>query len=230
MREIRISPEVWAAIAERGHFGETEDDVLRRVFGLPQVQSAQSGRRGRGSKRYAVKKLRAKVESGHFVVTFEDGTEFVKPLPNHANKSAIRTLRDAAVEFALINGATAGQIAAVKKALTEAGYHLVRGAQELTMLRLTGRKLNDTLGIGAEHALYHRDGSWYDILERFPGALFDVGGYVVFKDKEAYEASPFLRHPEHPRADGRNGTLTVPDGISRIPGYVIDPRISALIA
>jgi len=35
MRTVRISDEVWAKIAERGKFGETEDDVLRRVFKLP---------------------------------------------------------------------------------------------------------------------------------------------------------------------------------------------------
>lgn len=34
MRTIRISEEVWNAIAERGKFGESEDDVLRRVFNI----------------------------------------------------------------------------------------------------------------------------------------------------------------------------------------------------
>jgi hypothetical protein len=35
-------------------------------------------------------------------------------------------VRDAAVQFAEENGATVGQVFAVKKALTEAGYHLVK--------------------------------------------------------------------------------------------------------
>jgi len=35
MRTIEISDEVWQAIADRGKFGETEEDVLRRVFRLP---------------------------------------------------------------------------------------------------------------------------------------------------------------------------------------------------
>ena len=34
MRTIRISEKVWDEIAKRGKFGETPDDVLRRVFNL----------------------------------------------------------------------------------------------------------------------------------------------------------------------------------------------------
>jgi hypothetical protein len=30
--EVHSSEEVWQAIAERGKFHETEDDVLRRIF------------------------------------------------------------------------------------------------------------------------------------------------------------------------------------------------------
>ena len=32
MRTIEVSDPVWQEIATRGKFGETEDDVLRRVF------------------------------------------------------------------------------------------------------------------------------------------------------------------------------------------------------
>ena len=34
MKTIRISEDVWNAMAERGKFGETPDDVLRRVFAI----------------------------------------------------------------------------------------------------------------------------------------------------------------------------------------------------
>jgi len=34
MRNILVSDAVWEAIAHRGKFGETEDDVLRREFKL----------------------------------------------------------------------------------------------------------------------------------------------------------------------------------------------------
>ena len=38
----------------------------------------------------------------------------------------IRKIRDEAVYFAKNNGATSGQINAVKKTLTEAGYHITK--------------------------------------------------------------------------------------------------------
>ena len=38
MRTIKVSENVWNEIAKRGKFGETEDDVLKRVFGLDDTQ------------------------------------------------------------------------------------------------------------------------------------------------------------------------------------------------
>ena len=35
MINISVSEPVWQALASRGKFGETEDDVLRRAFNLP---------------------------------------------------------------------------------------------------------------------------------------------------------------------------------------------------
>src|SRR3970040_83287 len=40
-------------------------------------------------------------------------------------------------------------------------------------LGLDGKQLNDEWKVGARHALFSRDGAWYENLERFPGALFD---------------------------------------------------------
>lgn len=95
------------------------------------------------------------------------------------------------------------------------------------MPRITGRMLNRELNLGAEHSLYHKDGYWYDELQRFPGVLFDCGGYVLFPTRAAYENCPHLRHPQCARADGRPGTLSVPDRISAIPEYVRDERAVA---
>lgn len=75
----------------------------------------------------------------------------------------------------------------------------------------TGRELNKVWKVGAAHALYREDGKWYHHLERFPGALFDFNGYVVFQTREDYERSPYL---------DRGHDLHVPDGISKMPGYV----------
>ena len=39
VRKISVSEEVWAEIAKRGKFGDTEDSVLRQVFGLKEIVS-----------------------------------------------------------------------------------------------------------------------------------------------------------------------------------------------
>jgi hypothetical protein len=80
-----------------------------------------------------------------------------------------------------------------------------------SMPRPTGRILNDDWGVGARHALYRKTGDWYMPLTRFPGALCDENGYVVFATKEDYERSPYL---------GIGVRVDVPSGIANIPGYV----------
>ena len=137
MRTIRVSDEVWEAIAERGKFGQTVDDVLRHVFNLPPSPKSPYGgggsrgsggpRPGRGNLRYATKRMSPRVESGKLVVEFEDGARKEWKLPERSDKGSIRTIRDDAVSFALENGATnPGQTNAVLKALTNADYHLTK--------------------------------------------------------------------------------------------------------
>ncbi len=131
MRPIRISEEVWQAIAESGKFGETEDDVLRRVFGLePATRSVGgpgAGRIGRGNRRLATKRMSARVEKHSLIVDFHGGPRHEWRLPNQSNKGAIKKVRSEAVQFALKNGASdPGQTNAVRKALTDAGYHLTK--------------------------------------------------------------------------------------------------------
>jgi 5-methylcytosine-specific restriction enzyme A len=75
----------------------------------------------------------------------------------------------------------------------------------------SGRQLNLKWSIGAQHVLYHKDGTWFHVLERFPAAFCDPHGYVLFFNKEQYLNSPHLRI----------GVRTaVPAGISQLPGYV----------
>lgn len=131
MRTIRITDEVWQAIAARGSFGETADDVLRRVFELEEpamkVRVVGAGRRGRGDKRYATKRMSAWVNDGQFIVEFEDGARQQWLLPEMDDKEGIRRVRDAAVHWALEQGASdPGQTNAVRKALTNTGYYLNR--------------------------------------------------------------------------------------------------------
>ncbi|MGO9147304.1 MAG: hypothetical protein ACLQDF_13120 [Desulfomonilia bacterium] len=135
MRTISISEPVWEAIADRGKFGETEDDVLRRVFLLPPADNLEknvlphhSGRSKPHTPRrsFATKRMSSYVSSDKLHVSFDGGHSKSWALPNQSDKMGIRTVRDEAVVFARENGASIGQINAVKKALTDSGYHLVK--------------------------------------------------------------------------------------------------------
>jgi negative regulator of replication initiation len=134
MHHIRLSEEVWQKIAEQGQFGETEDDVLRRVFKLPSVTAEErhqrrrgGGHRGRGNTRYATQRMSVRVEDKQLVISFEDGASNTWKVPHVRNKVAIRNMLENAMSFALENGATdPGQTNTVRKALTDAGYHLTK--------------------------------------------------------------------------------------------------------
>jgi hypothetical protein len=139
MRTILVSEPVWQAIANRGKFGETEDDVLRREFKLPanpnpidtssvparqrvDVKHVTTGPR----KRFATRRMSSYVSDNQLRVAFHDGPFCSWLLPSRDDKSGIREVRDKAVAFALQNGASIGQKFAVMKALTDAGFHLTK--------------------------------------------------------------------------------------------------------
>jgi hypothetical protein len=136
MRNIRISEEVWQAIAKEGKFGETEEDVLRRVFKLPAISThdhdqanLDRGRRLRVSGRrrpFATKRMTSFINKNQLYIEFQDGTSSSWTLPDRSDKAGIRALLDKAIEFARKNGASLGQINAVRKTLTSEGYHLTK--------------------------------------------------------------------------------------------------------
>lgn len=74
----------------------------------------------------------------------------------------------------------------------------------------TAAKRAKRWNLEVKHALYRKSGDWYHQLERFPGALLDEHGYVVFETEEAFRACPELRI----RQD-----VAAPGGIASIPGY-----------
>jgi hypothetical protein len=81
--------------------------------------------------------------------------------------------------------------------------------------KTTGKRLNEEWGVGAKHALYREDGAWYHKLNDFPGAFFDANGYIVFENEAEYSNSEYLQVAKQ---------VSVPDGISSIPGYVYARR------
>jgi len=76
---------------------------------------------------------------------------------------------------------------------------------------MSGNKLNREWKVGARHALYHKDGHWYNNLGLFPGALFDPNGYVLFDTEQDYLRCSYLKIGKE---------TNVPKGIWSIPGYV----------
>jgi hypothetical protein len=136
---IEISDEVWNEIAKNGKFGETEDAVLRRLLRIPShgTESSPSPRfpsgipatrerRSLSHQRFATTKMSTYVQKGTLIVEFATGSRKSFVLPGKENKPGIRKSRDEAIEFARQNRASYGQEMAVKKALTEAGYHLTK--------------------------------------------------------------------------------------------------------
>ena len=139
MRTIRISEEVWEAIANHGKFGETEEDVLRRVFKLPansmrfpdqanlEVGSRPPRRVSSGRRRsFATQRMTSFISKNQLYIEFQDGTSSSWTLPERSDKAEIRTLLNKAIEFARRNGSSLGQINAVRKTLTSEGYHLTK--------------------------------------------------------------------------------------------------------
>ena len=125
MKTIRISDEVWAEIAKRGKFGETEDDVLRRIFSIAGLSLPLPKPKPPRIKK-AILRMSTFVKNGTLFVEFENGKKNQWGLPAKGDRERIRKVRDIAVEFAQQNSASFGQVNAVKKALTDAGYYVSR--------------------------------------------------------------------------------------------------------
>jgi len=73
-----------------------------------------------------------------------------------------------------------------------------------------GELLNQRWKIDARHSLYHKDGTWYHQLRRFPGALCDPFGYILFSTEYAFRNCANLKIDKDVNVKGH---------ISEIPGY-----------
>jgi hypothetical protein len=82
----------------------------------------------------------------------------------------------------------------------------------------SGENLKRQWGIPAIQVRDHKDGKWFMPLERFPGALCDPNGYVVFQSEREYTSSSYLEIGQR---------VNVPGGVSKVPGYVRAPHDSS---
>ena len=83
---------------------------------------------------------------------------------------------------------------------------------------ITGEYLNRKWQIGAKQSRFAEAGRFYIPLEKFPGALCDPCGYVLFDMEDEHAKCPQLRHPK-PGVKTPRLNVEKP-GISRILGYV----------
>ncbi len=81
-----------------------------------------------------------------------------------------------------------------------------------TLNRDKADRLSREWGVQVAQARYSHDGHWYATLSRFPAALFDAHGYVLFATEKQYRTSPNI-------SIGKEISVRKP-GISGIPGYV----------
>ena len=119
MRNIRITEEVWLAIASKGKFGESEDDVLRRMFGLP---SRGASKQVTPRTRIATNKQSVHIADETLIVEYADGGSRRWKLPAQDDHEAIRRVRDQAWRFADEHEATIGQKQGIVHRMCSCGY------------------------------------------------------------------------------------------------------------
>lgn len=71
--------------------------------------------------------------------------------------------------------------------------------------------LRDLWGVNIVDGKYSEWGNYFNNLERFPAALFDENGYVIFHTEDEYINCPYLEITKK--------TNCREPGISKIPGY-----------
>lgn len=84
---------------------------------------------------------------------------------------------------------------------------------------MNGNFLNKLLDLGAKHALYRIDGTWYHNLKKFPGILFDKDGYVIFHTEKDYLNNSHLN---------RKKDLHIENGIKSLKGYIYFSKLQEL--
>jgi len=92
----------------------------------------------------------------------------------------------------------------------EAAMHHAPATQPRLSPRITGEQLNRRYQLGARHALYHRDGTFYERLTRFPGVLCDSRGFVRYETQEQFEGDSRLKIGQK---------VNVPGGLYSHPRY-----------
>ncbi len=95
--------------------------------------------------------------------------------------------------------------------------HTPHSAQDVMPNKQRGKEIAKSWGLSVQRALYRKTGDWYHVLTKFPGALLDADGYVIFEREESFKACPQLLIGKDPARHG--GWVSASPGIKAIPGY-----------
>jgi hypothetical protein len=133
MKRENIDDDVWEHIAQKyGRFGDRWCDALRRGLGIPIPRKTSAKARNAGAKRggrnrFAEIRLDRKTTDKEIAFRFGDGPWKTWKLPtDKENTQEVRRIRGEALDFGRANGATDGQLNAIGKAFSDAGYYLNR--------------------------------------------------------------------------------------------------------
>jgi hypothetical protein len=136
MKRENIDDDVWGHVAQKyGKFGDRWCDALRRGLGIPiprktPAKAQSPGSEGGGRNRFAEIRLDRKTTDEEIAFRFGDGPWKTWKLPiDKVNTQEVRRIREEALDFGRANGATDGQLNAIGKAFSDAGYYLNRKAQ-----------------------------------------------------------------------------------------------------
>jgi len=76
---------------------------------------------------------------------------------------------------------------------------------------ITGDRLKQRWKLPVLQARFHRDGTWYEVPDRFPAALCDCDGYIIFETEDEFRSRPGIKVGKQVNVDG---------GISSLAGYL----------
>jgi HNH endonuclease len=82
---------------------------------------------------------------------------------------------------------------------------------------VTGTQLAKERGINVLQARYRKDGSWYHTLKRFPAALLDDNGFLLFETQQDYDDCADLNRSIK---DGKDWLYPKDGAIAKITGYM----------
>ncbi len=238
MPTIKIDEEVWSALqAEATPLVDTPNTVLRKKFGLsdktegkrenaPGGRSPNSRAKGR-TPQIAFRRpiLEALYAAGGAKAVNEILDDIERDLGGQLN-DVDRSLLNSGRDIRWKNAAQWERAVMVEEGilksdsprgiweLTDKGIRIAQDEPNMSSSKTgSGQEYNEKWNVGAKQAFFHKDGTFYMPLNKFPGAFFDPYGYVLFETEREYFDCAEVFQAEGPRAN-------IPKGIKTLATYI----------